>query len=71
MPPFPDLAFAAGKIRYQTALRTEILYMTVYRVWKCRDIHMCHMLKACGILKVTDSHVCTLLEEGTEYSRMT
>lgn len=71
MPSFSDLTFTAGKIRYQTALRREILHVTGYRSWKCKDIHMCHMLKAYRILKVTDSHVCALLEQGIEYSRMT
>lgn len=40
--------------------------MTGYRSWKRRDVHICHMLKAYG---VTDSHVCTSLEEGTEVSK--
>ena len=56
---------------YQPALRREILHTTGFRSWKHRDIQMCQMLKAYGILKVTDSHVCMSLEDGTEYSSRT
>lgn len=50
MPSFPDPVFTAGKTRYQTALRREILDLTGYTSGNVETFTW-----ATGILKVTDS----------------
>lgn len=55
---FPDLVFTAGKIRIPDSPEKRNTSCDRLQVWKCRDVHMDHMLKAYGTLKVTDSHVC-------------
>lgn len=61
---FPDPIVTAGKIRYQTALRTEMLRMTGYRSWKQGHTHG---LYAKSIWNTQDDWLTCLYLAGGRY----